>query len=103
MQQPLVPTQIISALFLVSAGLAFIPIVLRKKNVGLGFGCSAVVYSMFRFIIEFWRDDPRMFILGMSDGQVFSLLYFMVGLTIVIYVARKTSPPGPLSYRRGGE
>jgi len=85
MKQPLVPTQLISALFLMSVGLAFIPIVMRRKNTGLGFGCSAIAYSIFRFFIEFWRDDPRIFIFGMSDGQVFSIIYCMMGIAIVIY------------------
>jgi phosphatidylglycerol:prolipoprotein diacylglycerol transferase len=89
MKQPLVPTQLISSLFLMSAGLAFIPIILRRKNTGFGFGCSAILYSMFRFFIEYWRADPRMFILGLSDGQIFSILYFMVGVAIVQTARRR--------------
>jgi phosphatidylglycerol---prolipoprotein diacylglyceryl transferase len=85
MKQPLVPTQLISAVFLMSAGLAFIPIILRRKYTGLGFGCSAIVYSIFRFFIEFWRDDPRLFFLGLSDGQIFSIVYFIIGTAVVIY------------------
>jgi phosphatidylglycerol:prolipoprotein diacylglycerol transferase len=102
MKQPLVPTQLISALFLIGAGLTFIPIILRRKNTGFGFGFSAILYSIFRFFIEFWRDDPRVFIFGLSDGQIFSVIYCMIGVAIVIYISRKTSPPGPLSHGRGG-
>ena len=90
-KQPLVPTQLISALFLISAGLAFIPIILRRKYTGLGFGCSAIVYSIFRFFIEFWRADPRVFILGLSDGQIFSIVYCMVGIAVVMYAISKES------------
>jgi phosphatidylglycerol:prolipoprotein diacylglycerol transferase len=90
MKQPLVPTQLISALFLMSAGLALIPVILRRKYTGLGFGCSAILYSMFRFFIEYWRADPRLFIFGLSDGQIFSIIYFMAGVAVVIYAVRRS-------------
>lgn len=94
MQQPLVPVQLISAAFLVCAGLVFVPVVLRKKHAGAAFAASAVVYSVFRFIIEFWRDDPRLFLLGLSDGQIFSILYFLLGAGVAghAYYKSRTLP-----------
>lgn len=91
--QPLVPVQLISAAFLVCAGLAFIPVALRKKNSGLAFAASAVAYSVFRFIIEFWRDDPRLFLFGLSDGQVFSAAYFLLGVGAMGYAFRRKGLP----------
>lgn len=88
-RQPLVPTQLVSALFLVSVGLASIPFILKRKYTGVGFGCSAIVYSIFRFSIEFLRADPRIFILSLSDGQIFSILYFMFGVAVVLYAISK--------------
>jgi phosphatidylglycerol---prolipoprotein diacylglyceryl transferase len=91
MAQPLVPTQLISAVFLICAGVIFIPLVLKSKLTGFTFSLSAVVYSCFRFIIEYWRDDPRVFIFGLSDGQVFSIVYFLMGIILMIYVVRRSS------------
>lgn len=96
MAQPLVPTQLISAAFLIFTGVLFIPLALKIKTTGLTFAFSALVYSLFRFAIEYWRDDPRVFFLGLSDGQIFSIGYFLMGIVIMIYSVR-TSPPCPPS------
>jgi len=103
MAQPLVPTQLISAAFLVFAGLLLIPLALKTKTTGFTFALSAVVYSLFRFTIEFWRDDPRVFFLGLSDGQVFSVVYFLIGVVVMIYAVRTSPPPTPPLPRERGE
>ncbi len=95
MMQPLVPTQLVSAAFLICAGLILVPLALKSKLTGITFSVSAVIYSIFRFIIEFWRDDPRMFFLRLSDGQVFSIVYFLVGVIIMIYSVRVGFKPDP--------
>ena len=100
MAQPLVPTQAISAAFLICAGAVFILPALKCKAAGFTFSVSAITYALFRFTIEFWRDDPRLFVFGLSDGQVFSLAYFMMGIGIMVYIFL-TSPPNPLSRGRG--
>jgi phosphatidylglycerol---prolipoprotein diacylglyceryl transferase len=86
MTQPLVPTQLISAAFLMCAGGALILPALKSRLTGFTFSLSAVLYACFRFTIEFWRDDPRVFIFGLSDGQIFSITYFMLGLVLMIYI-----------------
>jgi phosphatidylglycerol---prolipoprotein diacylglyceryl transferase len=97
MTQPLVPTQLISAGFLICAGIALLRPALKSRLSGFTFSLSAVVYACFRFTIEFWRDDPRVFFLGLSDGQIFSIGYFLLGVGTMIYVL-STSPPDPLSH-----
>jgi phosphatidylglycerol---prolipoprotein diacylglyceryl transferase len=87
--QPLVPTQLISAVFLLCAGAAFVPFTVKNKIPGRAFALAALIYSLSRFTIEFWRDDPRAFVLGLSDGQVFSLGFFLLGLAVFIYIAWK--------------
>ena len=89
MRQPLVPTQLLSAAFLILAGAVFFRIVIRNKLSGASFAASAIVYSLFRFTIEFWRDDPRLFLFGLSDGQMFSILYFICGIGILTYLRLK--------------
>ncbi len=102
MAQPLVPTQLISAAFLICAGLILVHPALRSRRAGFTFSVSAILYSLFRFTIEFWRDDPRVFFLGLSDGQIFSIVYFLAGIGLMMYFVR-TSPPAPLSPGRGGK
>ncbi len=92
MRQPLLPVQLISAAFLILSGIVFFHIVTRKKLSGAYFAASAVLYSFFRFTIEFWRDDPRRFLCGMSDGQLFSIAYCACGIGIIIYLLLKRNP-----------
>ncbi|MBN2161249.1 MAG: prolipoprotein diacylglyceryl transferase [Spirochaetes bacterium] len=100
-RQPLAPVQLISAAFLLVAGLVFLRAVYPRRREGLVFAVSAMAYSLFRFTVEYWRADPRLFALGMSDGQWFSIGYFMLGFGIVIYLFLKRPHP-PLSHGRGG-
>lgn len=46
---------------------------MSRKKPGLLFGLSAISYLIFRFIIDFWRDDASI-LLGMSLGQIVGLL-----------------------------
>ena len=100
MQQPLVPTQLISALFLVSAGMALLCGRLRTLNSGALFSISAIVYSLSRFTIELWRDDPRVFLRGLSDGQLFSIAYLAFGIGVLVY-GYKEANQGPTGTLKG--
>lgn len=101
MRQPLTPVQLVSAAFLVLAGLFLMRLASPGKRDGLVFAISAVVYSLFRFAVEFWRDDPRLFAFGLSDGQWFSICYFLLGAAVLIYIALKR--PHPLNPSPMGE
>lgn len=46
----------------------------------------AVLYSVARFVIEFWRDDPRGELLGISTSQFIAIILF-VG-SVALYVLR---------------
>jgi phosphatidylglycerol:prolipoprotein diacylglycerol transferase len=46
-------------------------------------------YSVARFIIEFWRDDPRGQILGISTSQFIAIVLFGFGLGLTIYELRR--------------
>lgn len=83
--QPLVPTQLISAGVLIITGIIFSIAYIKRKGVpGNLFGMSALCYAVFRFTIEFWRDDPRVFVWKFSDGQLFSICFFIIGLIILV-------------------
>ena len=89
MNAHLIPTQLISAAFLIVTGLIFIAPVIKRRIPGFVFFSSTIVYSIFRFIIEFFRADHRKFFFKLSDGQLFSLGFFILGVIGLIYVAGK--------------
>lgn len=85
----LVPTQLIEAAinFAIFAGLLW----LRKRRAfdGQIIFTYLIVYSVARFTIEFWRDDPRGELLGLSTSQFISVLLFLFGLVMTVYHWRR--------------
>lgn len=53
----------------------------------------AILYAVARFTIEFWRDDPRGALLGLSTSQFIALVIFVGGIIAYVYKSRtlKTS------------
>ena len=45
----------------------------------------AMLYSVARFIVEFWRDDPRGEVMGLSTSQFIAVLFFIGALIGFIY------------------
>jgi phosphatidylglycerol:prolipoprotein diacylglycerol transferase len=93
---PLVPTQLIEAGMnaLIFASLLW----LRKRRAfdGQVMFAYLVLYSMARFTVEFWRDDPRGELLGLSTSQFISVLLFPAGLGLALYFRSRagTQPAG---------
>ncbi len=48
-----------------------------------------MLYSVARFIIEYWRDDPRGEIIGLSTSQFIAIVLFVGALATFIYRLRK--------------
>jgi phosphatidylglycerol:prolipoprotein diacylglycerol transferase len=48
----------------------------------------ALLYAVARFVLEFWRADPRGSLLGLSTSQFIALLIFVSGLATYIYHSR---------------
>jgi prolipoprotein diacylglyceryltransferase len=89
--QPVVPVQLISFAYLAGGGAVFGALYLKNAPAGGRlFAFSALFYSTGRFIIEFWRDDYRVFFAGLSDGQFFSLCFFAAGC-IILFRTRKNA------------
>src|SRR5262249_40589420 len=87
----LVPTQLIEA----AANLLIFGILLwiwrRRKFDGQVIFAYFMLYAVARFTIEFWRDDPRGAVLGLSTSQFISLLMFPIGLIGMLYLWRRRS------------
>jgi phosphatidylglycerol---prolipoprotein diacylglyceryl transferase len=85
----LVPTQLIEA----AANLAIFGLLiwLRKRRAfeGQVIYSYLMLYGVARFTIEFWRDDPRGQIAGLSTSQVISIIMFVLGLALTLYYWRR--------------
>ena len=88
------PTQ----LYEVGAALLVLAVLLlihrRRRFEGQVILAYAMLYSVARFIIEYWRDDPRGEIIGLSTSQFIAIILFVGALATFIYRLRK--PGGAL-------
>jgi phosphatidylglycerol---prolipoprotein diacylglyceryl transferase len=94
---PVYPTQ----LFETAATLAFFFILSwydrnKKRNRGETALLAGVLYSAWRFFIEFVRDDPRgSLILGITYSQLVSLIVLALCGTGFVFLRRRTPLAGP--------
>ena len=91
LKKTVIPTQLYEAIFLfvLSALLFFITFKNKPRGFNLAIYCFA--YGIFRFVIEFFRGDPRgSFIPGISPSQFWSILLIAVGIGLL--VLRKIKP-----------
>ena len=78
------PTQPMEALFLVILSIVLMAIFLKKPRRGTVTGWYMVLYSVWRFIIEFFRADERGVVGVLSTSQFISLFIFAFGLFLLI-------------------
>lgn len=84
------PTQLISSLVLLLIFFGLFSLIKFKKFDGQIFFCYLVFYGLFRFIIEFFRGDPRGHILFLSTSQFISLILIAAGI-FMLYRQRSSS------------
>jgi phosphatidylglycerol---prolipoprotein diacylglyceryl transferase len=65
-----------------------------KPFAGRTFWAYMLLYAISRYIIEFYRGDPRGTLFGMSTSQVISLVLAPLALAMLAWLAR-TSPETP--------
>jgi phosphatidylglycerol:prolipoprotein diacylglycerol transferase len=65
-----------------------------KPFAGRTFWAYMLLYAISRYIIEFYRGDPRGTLFGMSTSQVISLVLAPLSLAMLAWLAR-TSPETP--------
>src|SRR5215475_8596493 len=61
----------------------------RRRFEGQVILAYAMLYSVGRFIIEYWRDDPRGEIFNLSTSQFIAIILFAGALAVYIYRLRK--------------
>ena len=80
-----IPTQLYEAIFLLILTAVLIP--LAFKNFKYNYVIYLGTYSIFRFIIEFFRGDDRGFtFLGMSPSQLWSILILISLFPLILLV-----------------
>lgn len=94
------PTQLFEALFCFIAFAVFMLLILKTEKRGYMIALYAAVYSVFRFFIEFLRDDYRGGAnIGISPSQVQSLVLIVVAAAYILvkmlwWDQRKNLPAG---------
>lgn len=93
---PLYPTQVMSSVADVAIFLLLTWLKPRLGRRGQLFYVMLVVYGLFRFAIEFLRNDPRGFVhlgpLPLAESQVVSIPLVVLGLAALAWSLRKTAP-----------
>jgi phosphatidylglycerol:prolipoprotein diacylglycerol transferase len=100
---PLVPTQVIEALACLAAGLWLLH--LRNKRAFQGQMALAfmILYASERFVVEFWRDDPRASVGALSLSQMLSLAILVLAVPCYWSLrSRKGRQVGTVSRRSSG-
>ena len=88
----LIPTQLISAIGMLIIGIALIIIARKTKYKGVITGLYLLLYSIGRFIIEFFRNDYRGTVGFLSTSQFISLFIFVLASAILILSYRNKVP-----------
>lgn len=94
----LMPVQLFEAGFLLILTVALIVVLKRSKTSGTTFGTYLCAYAIWRFIIEFFRSDPRGGIFGLSTSQFISILLLLCGIWILSKV-RSSSDDAPAGFK----
>jgi phosphatidylglycerol:prolipoprotein diacylglycerol transferase len=91
----LVPTQLIEAV--VNLAIFGFLIWLKKRRAVEGqlIYSYMMIYGIARFTIEFWRDDPRGQVFGLSTSQFISVIMFVLGFVMTVYYWRQQSNRSP--------
>lgn len=87
------PTQLYEAAALLVIFIVLLVMFRRRRFYGQIVLAYAVLYSVARFTVEFWRDDPRGEIMGLSTSQFIAILLFVGALAGFVYRWRKQAAP----------
>ncbi len=86
----LIPTQLFSAAFDFLLALVLVMVLKKEKTKGMAIPTYIIAYSIGRFIIEFFRMDPRGFIGALSTSQFISIFTLIFGIGFLIFLKKQT-------------
>ena len=85
MESKVIPTNLMEAIFMIILAIVLLFIALKKGKYSLPMYLFS--YSIWRFVIEFYRGDHRgELIKGLSPSQFWSIILFIIGIGYVIYL-----------------
>ncbi len=85
------PTQLYEAGATLLIFIALLVMLRRRRFHGQIILAYAMLYSVARFIIEYWRNDPRGEIFDLSTSQFIAIVIFIGALAMFVYRIRKPS------------
>jgi phosphatidylglycerol:prolipoprotein diacylglycerol transferase len=83
-----VPTQIYSSFFLLILFIILIKLRGRGMFKGFVFSMYIILYSIFRFFIEFFRGDNPTVLYGLTLAQLISIFMILCGIVMVVVLSR---------------
>ncbi len=86
---PLLPVQLFEAAFLVLLSAALFAVLFRSRRRGMTVSVYLIAYSVWRFIIEFFRTDPRGSLFGLSTSQIISIALFIAGIVMLVFILKR--------------
>jgi phosphatidylglycerol:prolipoprotein diacylglycerol transferase len=90
-----IPTQIYESAAGLAIGLFLIWLLPRRKFRGQVWWAYVSLYAVSRFIVEFWRDDPRGEYGPLMTSQWIALVMFPFGVAMYFYVRSRGPVPAP--------
>jgi phosphatidylglycerol---prolipoprotein diacylglyceryl transferase len=93
------PTQLYEAGATLAIFLVLLAVFRRRRFYGQVILTYALLYAVARFVIEFWRDDPRGEIFGLSTSQFIAIPLFigaMIGLILRLRIADRGMQVGEI-------
>lgn len=85
----LFPAQSAEALFLFFLTIVLFWILKKSKTLGFTTGFYLTGYGIFRFVIEFFRSDPRGSLFFLSTSQFISLLIITLGILFFLEIPQR--------------
>ena len=80
------PTQLYESIFLFIM-FGILSLITLKTKTRLGLGAYMIAYGIWRFIIEFFRDDYRgSFVGNLTPSQFWSIVMFILGILLCVYI-----------------
>jgi phosphatidylglycerol:prolipoprotein diacylglycerol transferase len=67
---------------------------------GRTFWSYILLYAISRFVIEFYRGDPRGMVGSLSTSQFISVLLVPLSIGMLVWLARRGPAPEPKTVRR---
>ncbi len=83
---PLLPTQLMEAIFLALLTVFLVAMLKKKKPLGTVSGLYMLLYGIWRFGIEFFRSDERGSVGVLSTSQFISIFIVLGGVALLVLV-----------------